>query len=89
MPECSVVIGQCVAYLALAPKSTAITKAMTAVDLRIKSSPNEPVPQMIRNAPTKLMKQEGNGKGYIYPPDHGYVIKPQCYLPDGAYPAQI
>ena len=50
---------------------------MAAVDLRIKSSPNDPVPHNIRNAPTKLMKDEGNGKGYIYPPDHGYAVKPQ------------
>ena len=37
---------------------------------------------MIRNAPTKLMKQEGYGAGYIYPPDHGYPVKPQAYLPE-------
>ena len=82
MPEASVVIGQCVAYLALAPKSVAITRAMAAVDKRIQSHPNEPVPHVIRNAPTKLMKQEGYGAGYIYPPDHGYPVKPQAYLPE-------
>jgi putative ATPase len=82
MPEASVVIGQCVAYLSLAPKSVAITKAMAAVEKRIQSNPNEPVPHVIRNAPTKLMKQEGYGSGYIYPPDHGYPIKPQGYLPE-------
>lgn len=82
MPEASVVIAQCVAYLALSPKSVAITKAMAAVEKCISQRPNEPVPHTIRNAPTKLMKQEGYGSGYIYPPDHGYPVKPQAYLPD-------
>jgi putative ATPase len=56
MPEANVVIGQCVAYLALCPKSVAIERAMAAVSAHIRSCPNEPVPHVIRNAPTKLMK---------------------------------
>ena len=82
MPEANVVVGQCVAYLALAPKSTAVYKAVAAVEKQIRTAPNAPVPLVIRNAPTGMMKDQGNGDGYIYPPDHGYPVKPQAYLPD-------
>ena len=75
-------VAHAVAYLAMAPKSVAVYKAYGKVADTIRSSANEPVPLHIRNAPTKLMKQQGNGGGYIYPPDHGYCVKPQAYLPD-------
>jgi putative ATPase len=81
MPESNVIVAQAVAYLALAPKSAAVSKAYNRVAELIRTRPNEPVPLHIRNAPTKFMKAEGNGEGYIYPPDHGYPVKPQPYLP--------
>ncbi|XP_050378845.1 uncharacterized protein LOC126796124 [Argentina anserina] len=71
MPECNVVLAQCVAYLALAPKSIAVYKAMKNAAEVVRSSvgQNEGVPLHLRNAPTKLMKDFGYGKGYIYTPD--------------------
>ncbi|KAL6180176.1 hypothetical protein ACLB2K_046843 [Fragaria x ananassa] len=71
MPECNVVLAQCVAYLALAPKSIAVYKAMNSAAEVVRSSvgQNEGVPLHLRNAPTKLMKDFGYGKGYIYTPD--------------------
>ncbi|KAK9086100.1 hypothetical protein Sjap_026511 [Stephania japonica] len=82
MPECNVILAQCVAYLALAPKSIAVYRAIEAAQKVVKDSvgQNEPVPLHLRNAPTKLMKDLGYGKGYIYPPDDPFSSS-QSYLP--------
>ncbi|KAI0494968.1 hypothetical protein KFK09_025114 [Dendrobium nobile] len=84
MPECDVCLAHCVAYLALAPKSVAVYKALNAAKRAVKESVggNEGVPLHLRNAPTKLMKQMGYGDGYLYPPDHPQLCKGQSYLPD-------
>ncbi|MEK9155239.1 MAG: replication-associated recombination protein A [Patescibacteria group bacterium] len=68
MPECSVNIAQCVAYLSKAPKSNALYTAWHNVERDIQELPNEPVPIHLRNAPTKLMKDLGYGKDYKYTP---------------------
>lgn len=68
MPECGVVIAQCVAYMANAPKSIKLYTAYQNVQEDIKHLPNLPVPLHIRNAPTSLMKNLGYGKGYKYTP---------------------
>lgn len=83
MPECNVILSQCVAYLALAPKSNALYEAYAKVQQDIRELPNEPVPLHIRNAPTKLMKNLGYGKGYKYTPafDDPEDAK-QDFLPD-------
>lgn len=64
MPECDVHLTQAVIYLSLAPKSNAIYQARLKVIKDIKNAPCEPVPLHLRNAPTKLMKEMGFGKGY-------------------------
>lgn len=81
MPECNVILAQCVAYLALAPKSIAVYRAMGAAQKAVRESvgQNEGVPLHLRNAPTKLMKEIGYGKGYIYTPDDPQAA--QSYLP--------
>lgn len=81
LPECNVVLAQCVVYLALAPKSNALYTAYHEVADDIKRMPNEPVPMHIRNAPTALMKDIGYGKGYIYNPDSAGPVD-QAYLPE-------
>ncbi|KAJ4771925.1 ATPase WRNIP1 [Rhynchospora pubera] len=82
MPECDVCLAQCVAYLALAPKSVAVYRALKEAKRAVKESVggNESVPLHLRNAPTKLMDQLGYGKGYLYPPDHD-DCSGQTYLP--------
>ncbi|CAA3029721.1 ATPase WRNIP1 [Olea europaea subsp. europaea] len=82
MPECNVILAQCVAYLALAPKSVSVYKALEFAQKVVKESigQNEGVPLYLRNAPTKLMKDLGYGKGYIYPPDNPDSSS-QTYLP--------
>lgn len=81
MPECNVNLAQCVAYLALAPKSVAVYQALKAAQKVVRESvgQNEGVPFHLRNAPTKLMKEFGYGKGYIYPPEN--PSSSQTYLP--------
>ena len=63
MPECSVNIVQSVAYLSNAPKSNALYTAWQAISDDIQNLPNEPVPIHLHNAPMKLMKDLGYGKG--------------------------
>ncbi|KAK1263500.1 hypothetical protein QJS04_geneDACA009490 [Acorus gramineus] len=81
MPECAVCLAQCVAYLALAPKSVAVYEAFEEARRAVKESKggNEGVPLHLRNAPTKMMGEFGYGKGYVYTPHHPGVE--QSYLP--------
>ncbi|KAI5432569.1 hypothetical protein KIW84_020035 [Lathyrus oleraceus] len=81
MPECNVILAQCVAYLALAPKSIAVYRAIGDAEKVVRESvgQNEGVPLHLRNAPTKLMKEVGYGKGYIYTPDNPSAA--QSFLP--------
>jgi len=81
MPECNVILAQCVAYLALAPKSISVYRAMGAAQKVVRESvgQNEGVPLHLRNAPTKLMKELGYGKDYIYTPDNPTAN--QSFLP--------
>jgi putative ATPase len=80
MPECGVILAQAVAYCARAPKSNALYRAYGQVASDIREFPNEGVPLHLRNAPTKLMKSVGYGKGYKYNPDFEGPVD-QDYLP--------
>ena len=82
MPECSVHLTEAVVYLAMAPKSNAMEVAyLTAREDALKEI-DEPVPLVIRNAPTKLMKNLGYGKGYQYAHDTQEKITNMQCLPD-------
>ena len=82
MPECSVHLTEAVVYLAIAPKSNAMEVAyLTAREDALKEI-DEPVPLVIRNAPTKLMKNLGYGKGYQYAHDTEEKITNMQCLPD-------
>jgi putative ATPase len=80
-PECKLALAQCVIYLALAPKSNAVYTAYDRAAEAVRSHPPFPVPMTIRNAPTRLMKDLGYGKDYVYPHDHPDA-PPQEFLPD-------
>lgn len=82
MPECSVHLTQAVTYLSLAPKSNSMEVAYnTARDDAVKMLA-EPVPLVIRNAPTRLMKDLGYGKGYQYAHDYEDKLTSMQCLPD-------
>ena len=63
-PESQLIFSQTAAYLAAAPKYNAATTAIGKAMEDVKNNPNLEVPLHIRNAPTKLMKDLGYGKGY-------------------------
>jgi putative ATPase len=69
MPECEVHLAQAVVYLAKSKKSNALYVGYGQAKEDVQNLPNEPVPLHLRNAPTKLMKGLGYGKGYKYTPD--------------------
>jgi putative ATPase len=66
LPEGKLALAQCVIYLAAAPKSNSVYTAYDAVVEDVENTRNDPVPLHIRNAPTRLMKNLGYGKGYQY-----------------------
>lgn len=82
-PEGELALAQLVVYMAVAAKSNAVYRAFGEVRAEIRASGTLDVPMAIRNAPTKLMKNLGYGKGYQY--DHevegGVALDQQC-LPD-------
>lgn len=82
MPEARILLGQCVTYLATAPKSNASYKAVDAAVAEVERSGALPVPLHLRNAPTALAKELGHGRGYLYPHDHPDHVVRQQYLPD-------
>lgn len=82
MPECNVHLTELVIYLSLAPKSNAVYVATQNVAKDVKSTLNQPVPMQIRNGVTKLMKEEGYGKGYQYAHDSKDKITTTQTMPD-------
>ncbi|MEI7542638.1 MAG: replication-associated recombination protein A [bacterium] len=81
-PEGELAIAQAIIYIACAPKSNAAYMAYTAASEDVKNTKNDPVPLNIRNAPTKLMKDLGYGKGYKYAHDYEGHFVNQQHLPD-------
>lgn len=81
MPECRILLGQCAVYLATSAKSNSTYLAINkALDLADKTA-NLPVPLHLRNAPTKLMKEQGYGINYLYPHNYAEHFVLQEYLP--------
>ncbi len=81
-PEGELALDQCAVYLATAPKSNAVYKALGRVNEEIERSGSLPPPLVIRNAPTRLMKDIGYGAGYRYAHDQAGGIADQQHLPD-------
>jgi len=81
-PEGELAIAEATIYLATAPKSNRVYAAWGAARDAAARHPAEPVPQHIRNAPTRLMKDIGYGAGYRYDHDEGGFAAGQRYLPD-------
>ena len=82
MPEGRITLGHLATYLATAPKSNAAYIGINAALAEVKKSGALPVPLHIRNAPTKLMKDSGYGKGYQYAHDYDKGYSGQQCLPD-------
>ncbi len=82
MPECNVNLTHAVIYMSLAPKSNAAEAAYMAAAADAQKMLAEPVPLIIRNAPTRLMKDLDYGKGYQYAHDYADKLTTMQCLPD-------
>ena len=82
MPECSVHLTQAVVYMALAPKSNALYVAYEEAKKDAIQQLAEPVPLVIRNGVTDLMKDLNYGKGYQYAHDTKEKLTDMQCLPD-------
>ena len=81
MPEARIILGQCAVYLATSPKSNSTYLAINQALQLAEQTAHLPVPLHLRNAPTKLMKQQGYGVDYLYPHDFPEHFVTQDYLP--------
>ncbi len=82
MPECTVHLTEAVVYMSLAPKSNALYTAYGSAKRDAVNMLAEPVPLVIRNASTKLMKELEYGKGYQYAHDTADKLTDMQCLPD-------
>lgn len=82
MPECNVHLTHAVIYMAMSPKSNAMMTAYLAARKDAISQLAEPVPLVIRNAPTQLMESLDYGKGYVYAHDTAAKLSTMQCLPD-------
>ncbi|MDP4000553.1 MAG: replication-associated recombination protein A [bacterium] len=82
LPEARINLGQAAAYLASAPKSNASYRAIESALQEVRDSGALPVPMHLRNPVTKLMKQEGYGKGYEYAHGQEDARVSHSHLPD-------
>jgi len=81
-PEAELALAEAAVYLAAAPKSNALYLAEKAAKAEVGRTGAEPVPMHIRNAPTRLMREQGYGRGYRYPHNYPGAWVEQTYLPD-------
>ena len=81
-PEGDLMLAHAVVYLATAPKSNAVYTAFSKARQDAERTSDEPVPMHLRNAPTRLMKEMGHGKGYRYAHDYDGAAVDQEHLPE-------
>jgi putative ATPase len=81
-PEGRIILSQAVTYLASSPKSNAAYMAIGKAQELVRRTGDLSIPMPIRNAPTKLMKEEGYGQGYKYSHDYPGNFVQQEFLPE-------
>ncbi len=81
LPEGELALAEAAVYLATAPKSNALYLAYEKARTDVREKGALPVPLALRNAPTKLMKEMGYGRGYKYAHDFPGGIVEQDYFP--------
>lgn len=82
MPECNLNLTQAVIYLSLAPRSNAVYMAYEQAKTDAMKMLSDPVPLVIRNAPTGLMEELHYGEGYVYAHDTREKLALMDCLPD-------
>jgi len=88
-PEGELALAQATVYLALAPKSNTVYRALAAARRAVETHPDAEVPLHLRNAPTRLMKELGYSKGYAYYHDDPEGSFAQAYLPEELEPMRF
>jgi putative ATPase len=81
-PEARIILAQCAVYLASSPKSNASYVAIENALSMVRETGDLPVPLSVRNAPTKIMKNMGYGKGYQYAHDYEGGFVNMEFLPE-------
>ncbi len=81
-PEGDLYLAQAAVYLALAPKSDAVYKALAAALDDVRRAPGAEVPLRLRNAPTKLMGKLGYGQGYEHAHESADALPGMACLPE-------
>ncbi|MEC8831621.1 MAG: replication-associated recombination protein A [Bacteroidota bacterium] len=81
-PEARIILSQCATYLASSPKSNASYMAINEAQQKVRQTGDLSVPIPLRNAPTKLMKDLGYGKGYAYAHDYQNNFVDFEFLPE-------
>ena len=89
LPEVRINLAQAVIHLALAPKSNAVIKAISAAADDVRAGRSGPVPAHLRDASYRGAAKLGHGKGYLYPHDFAEGIVRQDYLPRGRRRAPV
>jgi putative ATPase len=89
LPEGEFFLAHACVYLALAPKSNAVTRAMGTAKSTLKEASTAEVPNHLRNAPVKGMAEQGYGAGYQYPHNLPAGIATANYFPVGILPKPI
>ncbi len=81
-PESRIILSQTAIYLASSPKSNSAYMAIGDAEQKVRKTGDLPVPLHLRNAPTKLMKETGYGKGYKYAHDYERNFAALEFLPE-------
>jgi len=81
LPECALNLAQATAYLALAPKSNASTRAIAAATREVREHGAKPPPDYLRDAHYYGARQLGRGVGYVYPHDEPGGVAEQPLMP--------
>ena len=82
LPEARIILSEATIYLANSVKSNSAYQAIGNAQQLVKETGNLPVPLSLRNAPTKLMKELGYGKGYKYSHSYPEHFAEQEFLPN-------
>jgi putative ATPase len=82
-PEGELALAEAVLYLAIAPKSNAAYRAFGAAMAAAERTGSLMPPRHILNAPTRLMQEQGYGRGYVYDHDTSSGVSGQDYFPEG------
>ena len=86
-PEGELALAEAALYMAVAPKSNAAYVAYTRARGLVREDKSRPVPEHLRNAPTKLMKELGYGREYRYAHDEADAYAAgEDYFPEGMAP---